>query len=157
MFQTTVNQTLQSSIDLTDLNWDILPLGNGKFHILQDNQSYEATLISADYTNKSLHIKINKNSYQVAVKDQFDQLIDKLGFATTSSKKLNNIKAPMPGLVLDILVQKGDTIQAGDSVLILEAMKMENVLKAEGEAVVKEIVVDKGNAVDKNQILIEFE
>jgi biotin carboxyl carrier protein len=157
MFQTTVNQTLKSSIDLADLNWDILPLGNGKFHILQDNQSYEATLISADYTNKSLHIKINKNSYQVAVKDQFDQLIDQLGFATTSSKKLNNIKAPMPGLVLDILVKKGDTIQAGDSVLILEAMKMENVLKAEGEAIVKEITVDKGNAVDKNQILIEFE
>lgn len=157
MFKTTVNQSLESSINLEELDWDLLDLDNGTFHILQQQQSYEATVVAADYVNKSFEIKINKNTYHVAVKDKFDQLVDKLGFSTATTKKMNHIKAPMPGLVLDILVNVGDTIQTGDSVLILEAMKMENVLKAEGEAIVKEIIVEKGNAVEKNQVLIEFE
>jgi biotin carboxyl carrier protein len=157
MYKTIVNQTITSEINPAQLDWDLLELKDGKFHILVDNQAYQATLVGADYVNKTFEIKVNKKTYQVQVKDKFDQLVDQLGFSNMAAKKINNIKAPMPGLVLDILVKEGDVLQKGDSVLILEAMKMENVIKAEGDATVKEITTQKGNAVEKNQILIEFE
>ena len=62
----------------------------------------------------------------------------------------------MPGLIIDLKVKTGDTVKAGDSLLILEAMKMENMLKSPGDGVVKNVKVKKGDAVEKNQVLIEF-
>jgi biotin carboxyl carrier protein len=144
-------------IDPANLNWDLLEIKDGKFHILQDNQSFNATVLEANYETKTFSIKINKNVYEVSLKDKFDLLVEKLGFSNMTVQKVNNIKAPMPGLVLDILVQVGDVLVKGDSVLILEAMKMENVIKAEGDAVVKSIEIAKGTPVEKNQILVEFE
>jgi biotin carboxyl carrier protein len=144
-------------VDPTNLNWDLLEIKDGKFHILQDNQSFDATVLEANYETKTFRIKINKNVYEVNLKDKFDLLVEKLGFSNMTTQKVNNIKAPMPGLVLDILVKVGDVVAKGDSVLILEAMKMENVIKAEGDAVVKSIEITKGTPVEKNQILVEFE
>ena len=114
-------------------------------------------MLEANYETKTFSIKINKNTYTVNLKDKFDLLVEKLGFSNMTVQKVNNIKAPMPGLVLDIMVQVGDAVTKGDSVLILEAMKMENVIKAEGDAVVKSIGITKGTPVEKSQILIEFE
>ena len=63
----------------------------------------------------------------------------------------------MPGLVLEILVEPGHSVNAGDPLMILEAMKMENVLKSPGQAIVKSVEVVKGAPVEKNQVLIHFE
>jgi biotin carboxyl carrier protein len=72
-------------------------------------------------------------------------------------KKISEIKSPMPGLVLDILVQPGDVIKKGDQVLVLEAMKMENIIKSQTDAVVKSVPIEKGVAVEKGQVLVKFE
>lgn len=63
----------------------------------------------------------------------------------------------MPGLVIDVLVKEGDTVQKGEPLIILEAMKMENILKAATEVKIKKVLVEKGKAVEKNTTLIEFE
>ena len=152
-----VNDTFDFNIDSDAIQWDLSAINDRKFHILVDNRSFEATVTEADYTEKSIAIRINTTVYTVALKDAFDQLVEKLGFSNANSKKINQIKAPMPGLVLDILVKPGDTLAKGDGVLILEAMKMENVIKSEGDAVVKSIEIEKGAAVEKGQILIQFE
>lgn len=157
MYQINVNDQYNTAVDAKTLDWDLLEIRNGKFHILQDQRSYEASVVEADYTTKTFTIKINQNTYEVTLKDEFDQLAEKLGFSNMASQKMNQIKAPMPGLVLDIKVNVGDSVAKGDPVLILEAMKMENVIKAEGDAVVKSIEIAKGTAVEKNQILVEFE
>ena len=157
MYESNVNENYKLMVDPNNLNWDLLEIKDGKFHILQDNQSFNATVLEADYETKTFSIKINKNVYTVNLKDKFDLLVEKLGFSNMTVQKVNNIKAPMPGLVLDVLVQVGDAVTKGDSVLILEAMKMENVIKAEGDAVVKRIEIKKGTPVEKNQILVEFE
>ena len=157
MYKSTVNNKLPFDINPTDLNWDLVEIRDGKFHILQDNQSFEASVLEANYEEKTFKIKINQNTYEIALKDKFDLLVEQLGFSNMAAKKVNNIKAPMPGLVLDIIVNVGDTLVKGDSVLILEAMKMENVIKAQGDAVVKSIAIKKGTAVEKNQVLVEFE
>jgi biotin carboxyl carrier protein len=93
----------------------------------------------------------------VNVKDRFDILLEQLGMANAGVAKVNDLKAPMPGLIVSIQVQVGDNIKKGDSLLILEAMKMENVLKATGEGKIKNIKVNTRQNVEKNQVLIEFE
>src|SRR5690606_35822859 len=127
------------------------------FHILRDSKSYRVDVVKADYAGKTFTIRVNDTLYELSAKDRFDLLLEELGMADLTSSKANDLKAPMPGMVLDIVVSAGDTVTKGDKLVVLEAMKMENVLKAEGDAVVKAIHAEKGKAVEKNQILVEFE
>ncbi len=135
---------------------DLIDFDSGQFHILHDEKSFTAKLISTDFENKIFHIRINGNPYHIRVFDQFDQLVDRLGLSAVVSNKVKDIKAPMPGLVLDVNVSAGQEVNKGDKLVILEAMKMENVIKSEGEGVVKEVHVEKGATVDKGQMLIEM-
>jgi biotin carboxyl carrier protein len=138
------------------LNWDVVTFGEGYFHILYNNRSYRAEVVKADPIVKAFTVKINGNNYEVAVKDTFDLLLEKLGMNSSSAGAINSIKAPMPGLIIELKVAGGDTVNAGDPLLILEAMKMENILKAAGQATVKNVKVKKGDSVEKGQVLIEF-
>ena len=136
---------------------DIVSEAPGTFHIVQDGQSFKATVLAHDFSKKTFSLKINGRVYDLKLDDQYDQLVSKLGLEISTSNKIKDVKAPMPGLVLDIAVNPGQVIKEGDKLLILEAMKMENVIKSAGEGVVKTIHIDKGNAVDKGQLLIEME
>ncbi len=145
-------------IDPAQIQWDLLPLANGQFHILTpQGKSYTATVVEANYKEKSFRIDINGNIYSLSLKDQFDQLAEKMGLGGSSGKKANQLKAPMPGLVQTVIAKAGDSVRKGDILLILEAMKMENAIKAPNDAVVRSIQVQKGNTVDKGQLLVEFE
>lgn len=139
------------------INWDLVVLGNGSYHTLWNNKSYNIQIVKADAEAKTFVIQVNGSNYTLEVKDRFDQLLDKLGMADMASAKVSDIKAPMPGLVLEVSVTEGQELQKGDQVLILEAMKMENVLKSPGDGKVKAIKVKQGEAVEKAQVLIELE
>ena len=143
-------------VDGKPLQWDLVKLQDGHFHILHQGKSYQAEIIKSDLAAKSVTLKINNNRYTVELKDKFDLLLEKMGISNANAGKVNNIKAPMPGLIINLKVAEGDTVKAGDQLLILEAMKMENILKSPGDGVVKKIKVKKGDSVEKNQILIEF-
>jgi biotin carboxyl carrier protein len=136
--------------------WDRVEITQGYFHILLNAKSYKAEIVKADHSTKSFQIKINGRIYPVEVKDKFDLLLEKMGMNNSSGNKVNTIKAPMPGLIIDLKVKNGDTVKSGDPLLILEAMKMENIIKAPGEGVVKTVKIKKGDSVEKNQVLIEF-
>jgi len=138
------------------LPWDVAKLSEGRFHILINNKSYRAEVVKADPAAKSFSIKINGEIYLVELKDRFDMLLEKMGMKNGTAGKVNNIKAPMPGLIIDLRVKEGDKVMAGDALLILEAMKMENMIKASAEGIVKTVKVKKGDSVEKNQVLIEF-
>lgn len=133
---------------------DLIKLNNNTFHVLKNNQSFNVEIISADYTSKIFVVKINNHIHNIELRDRYDELLHQLGFDKIQSKKVNDIKAPMPGLVKDILVSDGQSIKAGDSILILEAMKMENVLKAPSDALVKSVKVKKGSTVEKNEVMV---
>lgn len=143
-------------IDDKEFTWDLVEKENRIFHIIKDHQSYMVEVIKADTAEKNFTIRVNGNKYQLDVKDKFDELLKSLGFDNLNANKINEIKAPMPGLVLDLRVNEGDAIKKGDPVLVLEAMKMENIIKSPVDGIVKKINVKKGVAVEKNQVLIHF-
>ncbi len=157
-FKVMVNDVRSFDVTAAEANaLDIVAGQNGVEHILLNNVAYRAEVDSVDFAAKTFRIKINGNLYRVTISDRYDQLIHQMGLSRTSVQKINEIKAPMPGLVLEISVQPGDAIAKGDKVLILEAMKMENVLKSPGDGVVKTIRAVKGAAVVKGQVLIELQ
>ena len=136
---------------------DIKEFSEGNFSIIKGAESHEIRIQSVDREKKIVYVSINGKATSFSIKDKMDLLLEKLGFDTTKSTKMNQLKAPMPGLVIEYFVKEGDEVQAGDKLMILEAMKMENVIKATGEGKIKKLVVTKGNTVEKNQLLIEFE
>jgi len=140
----------------TFLKWDLAEIAEGYFHIIYQNKSFRAEMVNTDAATKMFTYKINGNHYTVELKDKFDLLLEKMGLNNVSAAKINHIKAPMPGLIIDLKIKAGDIVKAGQPLLILEAMKMENILKAPGDEVVKNVKVKKGDSVEKGQVLIEF-
>lgn len=98
----------------------------------------------------------NGNRYQLPYKDEQAILLARMGFKTGSKSGHGLIKSPMPGKIIAIKKQIGDTVNAGDAVVILEAMKMENELKSPVAGTVSTIHVTEGSSVEKNTILLEI-
>lgn len=138
------------------IRWDMTTVEEGYFHILLDNRSYRAEVVDVDADRKQFIIKVNGRQYPVVLKDKFDILLEKMGMNAHAGAKVNHVRAPMPGLIIQLKVKDGDVVKTGDTLLILEAMKMENIIKAPGDATVKSVKVRMGDGVEKNQILIEF-
>jgi len=135
---------------------DMVRLSAGRYHIILHGRSYNAEVVEINRQTKTVSIKINGVTQDVQLKDKFDLLLEKLGMNATANVKMNNVRAPMPGLIIELRVTAGQTILAGDPLLILEAMKMENIIKAAGDGIVKRVNVKKGDSVEKGQVLIEF-
>lgn len=136
---------------------DILQKSALEYHVLKNNQGVTATILDCDLACKHLVIEVNGDRFDVEVKDGLDVMLDQMGFKTVSTKQIKEIKAPMPGLVVEIVVQEGQEVAEGDKLLILSAMKMENSILIQTPAVIKKINVKAGDAVDKGQIMIELE
>ena len=143
-------------LDGKDVAFDMIEINPRTFHVLKDNKSYNVEIVNHNIAEKTLQIKVNNTLYSLTVKDKYDALLHELGLDKAMSKKVSNIKAPMPGMVLNILVEEGQDIKKGDALIILEAMKMENILKSPADGKVKKVAVKKGVAVEKGQVLIEF-
>lgn len=127
------------------------------FNLIRNNRSVNATLVEADATCKKITVEVEGELFEVQIKDELDQVLDKMGFGAVAGKQVKEIKAPMPGLVLEIAVTDGQEVNQGDKILILEAMKMENSIMIHTNATIKRIAVSAGQAVEKGQLLIELE
>jgi biotin carboxyl carrier protein len=136
---------------------DFVPDGNGAFHVLHAGRSFRAELLEANYPAREFVLLVNGVRCSVHIADQYERLVQQLGLSVGSTQKTNTVKAPMPGLVISVVVEPGQIVAKGDPLLILEAMKMENVLKASSDGRVKNVLVQKGVAVEKGQLLLELE
>ena len=144
-------------IDASEFRFDLINIQDNTFHILHENKSYVAELISIDKAEKQARVKVNGNEYDVSLHDQYSKLLDAMGIDFSTKNTEVTLKASMPGLVLEIMVQVGDQVNKGDNLLVLEAMKMENIIKSSADVIIKSIEVEKGSKVEKNQILLAFE
>ncbi len=136
---------------------DIEKIDGNTWHIIKENTSYYVQWIERNEEAKTFTLKVNGALITLEAKNDFDLLLDKMGMANLGGSKASKLKAPMPGKVLEVMVEAGQEVAKGEGLLILEAMKMENVLKAEDGGIVKSVNVSVGEAVEKNNVLIEFE
>lgn len=136
-------------------NLDLIKLSDNNYHVIRNNVAFHIEILEK-YTNKDYKIRVQNRVYKVNLQDSLDQIVDKLGLAVKVHHKISEIKAPMPGTVMEVLVTVGQSIQKGDNLVILEAMKMENIIKAMGDGVIASIEVHKGSSVDKNEVMIKL-
>lgn len=157
-YKVNVNNTFDFDISSEEiLKLDAIVISPSKFHVLQENTSYKCYITESNFNSKSYQVKVNNNTYNIDIFNDLDILIKDMGFEVGVLKKVNDIKAPMPGLILDINVKVGQEVTENESLLVLEAMKMENVLTSPRNGVIKSISVKKGDTVDKSELLLEFE
>jgi len=129
-----------------------------KFFIVSFNgKKFNGEILEQNLEYHTLKLKLNHRVFEVKRKYALLDLISQLGLDQQKVKKLKELSSPMPGRVLKIMVKTGDQINIGDSLLSLEAMKMENILKSDGEGIVKEVYINEEQVVDKGEVLIEFE
>ncbi len=136
---------------------DIIETTPLHYHLLHEHTSVKAEILTSNFNKKLYTVKVNNNTYEVNLYDALDQQIEALGFEIGASKQIHEIKAPMPGLILEVHVKVGDAVKENDTLLILEAMKMENVIHSPREGVIKSVTIKQGETVDKNALLIVFE
>lgn len=163
-----VNDAKDNTVDVTfegdkiilngqPLDLDLANISSDRYHILHNNQSFNLEILEADLAAKVFKVKVNDQVFDLSLENELDQQLRKMGMSKAASEKIDKVNAPMPGLVLQILVAPGQEVKKGDSLIILEAMKMENIIKCAGSGVVKNILVKQKDAVEKNQVLIEME
>ncbi|MDA3860378.1 MAG: hypothetical protein PF445_04050 [Melioribacteraceae bacterium] len=148
-------------------------LSNGKVELNGDNYEVELSQLS----NFSYLLKVNDNVYQVTSEKlnghDYNFAIDGYSYNTTvrtnleekANEYLQNkakesgteiIKSPMPGLIVKILKQVGDSVEIGEPIILLEAMKMENEIRASASGIIKSISTKENNSVEKGEILLEI-
>jgi biotin carboxyl carrier protein len=139
-----------------EVRGDLIKINDYQYHLIYNNKSYNLDLFKMNAEEKTMVLKINSVKYRLKLRDKYDELLHTLGLDKLAARKVGDIKAPMPGMVLNILVNEGAEVKKGDALLVLEAMKMENIIKSPCDGVIKKIAATKGAAVEKNQLLIQF-
>ncbi|MEP1034928.1 biotin/lipoyl-containing protein [Ekhidna sp.] len=134
---------------------EIIKINESLYKIFKGNAIYRVEVV--ERAGKDIKLKVNDVLLDVSVTDHIDQVLDKLGMNVAASTVVKDVKAPMPGSILNIIVSEGDEVSLGDQLLVLEAMKMENVIKSPGEGKVNKIHISEKENVEKNQVLISFE
>jgi biotin carboxyl carrier protein len=137
--------------------WDMVEVKPNLYHIIKDAKSYLVEVLEINKSTKEFTIKVNGKVYQLTAQDNLDLLLKSLGMDKVTTAKISEVKAPMPGLLISTKVSEGDEVKKGDTLLILEAMKMENIIKSPIDGKIKAIKVNPGQNVDKNQVMIQFE
>ena len=137
-------------------HWDIKRIDDNSFHIIQNHKTYTAHLVEIDQESKTFKLQLNGKIIDLNLQDKMDLLLEDMGIEALDQNQLNDIKAPMPGLIIEVMVKVGDQVKKGDPLLILEAMKMENVIKSPGDGVISAIKANKGESVEKNHLIIQF-
>ncbi|MES2807122.1 MAG: acetyl-CoA carboxylase biotin carboxyl carrier protein subunit [Bacteroidota bacterium] len=165
MYQIKVNDKFDYSIDKaaegllinnSQVEADVRQISPAIWHIIDQLKSYNVEVVTFEAATKTANIRVNNNIYQLTAKDKFDILLDKMGLSGLATAKISELKAPMPGLVLKTFVEDGVTVAKGDSLFILEAMKMENIIKSPADGVIKTVKVKSSDKVEKGQILLQF-
>ena len=155
-----LNSVVQLDLSQRDLGkFKVLEINYSKKEIILSNDSkiFECKILKENSIDQSYIVKINGEISTIRLIKQVEKTIEKLGIQKGSQKNINILKAPMPGLIVDVAVKKSDLVKKGDPVIILEAMKMENILSSPVDGKVKEIKVKPQQTVEKNNILIKFE
>ena len=135
------------------VNYDLVQIGPGRYSLIMDNKSFNIRLVEKDGFYQAY---LFGEFVEVAVESERERKLKELVKSAQSGPKEQEIKAPIPGLVVKVEVAEGDTIKSGQPLLILEAMKMENVIKAPCDCRVDKINVTETEPVQQDQMLLRL-
>ena len=165
MFETKVNGAHDFTVRIEDgvffLNdesreVDIRKVNDHTLQVLYQGGSYTVHVLKLDREEKLVQLKINGQRAEVKLSTELDRLLKSMGMENAGASKVSNVKAPMPGLIHSVKVAEGDTVTKGQPLLILEAMKMENVIKSPTDGTIGKIHVEQGANVEKSAVMISF-
>jgi len=151
------NKVTIGESDLNKYYLEEIDFENDLVYLRCNGKKIQCRILKKDRDKKTYHIKINGDLVELSLSRAVDDVIKKIGLNNQQQQGANNLKAPMPGLILEICVKEGDDVKKDDPLIILEAMKMENVLAAPINGKIKEIKVSPQQTVEKNSLLIMFE
>ena len=137
--------------------YDLVKRAPSEFHLIKDHRSINAKMIETDSTGKKIKMDIAGEIFDIEIKDELDRMLEIMELGSSSDKRVKEIRAPMPGLVLEIAITDGQQVNEGDKILILQAMKMENSIIIHNRAKIKKVAVSAGQDVEKGQVLVELE
>lgn len=149
--------TDQGSVVLEGRSWEseLIQTGPGAYHVLCQGRSIRLTALQAG--PGLLRFQANGTIFQFPVYTKAEWIVNQMETKVPPRpRKATNLYAPMPGLVLQVLAMEGQQLEAGDPLLVLESMKMENVLRCSESVQIAQIRVTPGQTVDKGQALINF-
>lgn len=148
----------QVQIDEQDLeNFQVLDQQDSDIRFAYKGKHYTASILQIDEARKNARIKMNNRVYELNLQDDLDQLVASMGMDLIENEAGGDIISPMPGMVLKVLVKEGDSVEQGDSILVLEAMKMENLLQASAAGIVTKVRCQAGDKVNKSDVLVEIQ
>ena len=144
------------SIDIDGVVYDvdIVMTENGVCSLLHNGKSYNAELIRSEQ-GKKYKVNTHFSSFDVDIVDNQSKFL-RMRKKDDSSQD-DKIISPMPGKVVKLLVSEGDEVNAGDNVVVIEAMKMQSNYKVNSDCIIKEILVKEGDTVNSDQVLIKLD
>ena len=147
-------QAKNAKIFESDQSVELLSLEGNHAVVSNGNQTFEIWVVEEQPSYRI--INIDGVEIKIEKRERLADLFEKIGYQEDAKSSISEIKAPMPGTIVDFLVKEGQDIEANDPILILEAMKMENIIRATSAATVTEVVATPGSVVQKNDTLIKF-
>jgi biotin carboxyl carrier protein len=145
------------AVDGRSFEADVSKISGKEFHIIRNQRSFNVMITAINRREKTVTLTVNGTKYRAALKDRLDDLLHSMGMDKAAAQKISEVKAPMPGMVLRVMAEPGQHIKKGEPLIVLESMKMENVLISSADDMVKKVIVVKGDKVEKNQVLLVME
>lgn len=143
------------SVDDRNYDLDIAEVEEGVYSILYNGMSYNIELIEGE-TSKKYVVNTFAKSFNVEVIDAESKYI-RSRHAGLELEGANSIQSPMPGKIVRIPVKIGDLVENGQTIVVVEAMKMQSEFKASGDKIVREILVKEGDTVDAHQVMVKLD
>ncbi|MGD9899036.1 MAG: biotin/lipoyl-containing protein [Calditrichaceae bacterium] len=137
----------------SEITYDMVALGDGRYSLIKENKSYLVHLIKKD---DSYYVHVLGDLFDVRVEDERVRKVKELVEKSSGAPAGHILKAPIPGLVVKVNVKAGQEVMSGDGLLVLEAMKMENIIKAPYNCLVTEVAVNENTTVQQGQVLIKL-
>ena len=141
-----------SSFEIEEINYDLKTIV-----LRKDGKKYFFRILKVDVDNETTTMKVNGSIIELKLEKEVEKMLEKIGIDASSSMKVNELIAPMPGLIIGINISVGQEVKQDDPLIVLEAMKMENILTSPIDGVIKSIEVAPQQTVEKNSILIKFD
>ncbi|MBL7472264.1 acetyl-CoA carboxylase biotin carboxyl carrier protein subunit [Robertkochia sediminum] len=136
---------------------NLIHTGGQTYHLIRDHRSAQLQIESYDLQERTYLIRVGDERFRVQISRPIDLFIEQMGFAVSDGDQVDTVVAPMPGLLLDIYVREGQEVEKDEPLLVLEAMKMENVILSPRKGTIASVRMAVGASVEKGSELIAFE